>query len=132
MREEISRMRAGIVSLLCFFGLLLCATGSSGAENGEIEYLLDCVKNSGCLFVRNDKPHSGVKAAEHLARKYRHAGKQVTTADAFIDRVASKSSMSGKPYSVICDDGEHFAREWLQQSLDSFRKSKKGAPQLTP
>jgi hypothetical protein len=46
----------------------------------------------------------------------------VTTTESFIERAATESSMSGKPYSVKCADAPAVASAtWLRAELSNFR-----------
>jgi hypothetical protein len=59
----------------------------------------------GTYFIRNGKAHDASEAAAHLAFKYARAKSRVSTAEDFIKRVASKSSVSGKEYLIQYPDG---------------------------
>lgn len=88
----------------------------------EIEYLLSTLGNSECTFVRNGKRHDAEKAEEHLRMKHRRGKRYVTTAETFIERLASRSSMSKKPYYVECPDDEPVpSGDWLMQRLSEYR-----------
>ena len=86
---------------------LWAAVGSAGAADradAEIEQILAAVGRSGCTFVRNGTPHSAPDAEDHLRMKFRKGARYVKTAEDFIDRLASASSWTGKPYRVQCRD----------------------------
>ena len=89
--------------------------------DAEIRRLLDRVGESGCDFERNGTRHNSRDAANHLALKYDRGARYVETAEDFIDRLASESSWSGKPYYVICDDERAASGEWLHQLLVDMR-----------
>jgi hypothetical protein len=59
----------------------------------------------GAVFIRNGSEYDATKAAEHLRRKLDYAGKRIQTADQFIDKLATGSSMTGKPYRIRFKDG---------------------------
>lgn len=69
----------------------------SAASRVEIESLLSKLKASGCMFNRNGTWYSSEEAQAHLARKldYLVDKEAVANAEQFIERAASKSSMSG-------------------------------------
>ena len=93
------------------------------AENEEIEYLLSFIAASDCIFIRNGTEHPPEDAREHLEMKYNHVKKRIKTADVFIDKIASKSSITRRKYQVRCK-GEQFPTEqWLEQALASYRLS---------
>ena len=81
--------------------LIICSTSfSAGMENDadkEILHLFEYLKKSNCEFNRNGSWYSSAEAAKHLEIKYRYLIKKglVNTAEQFIDRTASRSSMSG-------------------------------------
>src|SRR5260370_19896022 len=70
-------------------------------ESKKIEFLLHEVEQlKGAKFWRNGTSYSPKQAADHLRMKWQKAGKAIKTAKDFIEKVASKSSMSGKPYEI--------------------------------
>jgi hypothetical protein len=90
----------------------------------EIEYLLQYIETSGCSFYRNGTWYDGAQARAHLRTKYDYlAGRQlIGTAEDFIDKAATKSSLSGKPYKIRCRDGMEFdSGPWLHQVLGQYR-----------
>ena len=89
----------------------------------EIRALIQAVAESGCEFNRNGSLHSAEAAAEHLELKYSRGKRYANSAEAFIDRLASKSSWSGKPYQMICDGEVHPAGDWLTSTLATIRSS---------
>jgi hypothetical protein len=105
--------------------LLLTAAGSAHAADGDTErevgHLIEFVAASGCDFNRNGSAHNSVDAAEHLALKYRRGKRWVDTAEHFIERLASSSSLSKKPYTVNCAGVEQTAAAWLNAELASYR-----------
>ena len=95
----------------------------SDTMEGEIDYLLESIAQSQCDFVRNDKTHSAVDAADHLRRKFKRGRRYVKSTEHFIDRIASESSWTGKPYLVICDEGgSQPSRDWLYRKLAEYRQ----------
>jgi hypothetical protein len=91
-------------------------------ETGKIERLLAMVESAeGDVFIRNGQEHAAKDAAGHLRRKWKAAGKRVTTVDEFIDHVASGSSLSGEPYGVRKSDGMVVtANEYLREKLKAL------------
>jgi hypothetical protein len=111
-------------------GLVLLTALASGrpiladdTTEREIDYLLTFVENSGCIFVRNDTEHDAADAADHLRLKYSRGRRYVNSAEQFIDRLASESSWSGKPYTVTCDGRTETAGAWLHRALADYRES---------
>ena len=102
------------------------SVSTSGGTNSEemterekIEGLLTAIESAeGDVFIRNGNPHSPQDAAEHLRSKWNAAGNEIKTADDFIDKIASKSSLSGEPYLVRLADGEEvLAGDYLRDKL---------------
>ncbi len=87
-------------------------------ERARITALLDAVEHSGAKFVREGKEYSAVQGRKHLARKLRHAGERVKTAEDFIESIASRSSTTGRPYFVRLVNGEKMeSGAWMRQRL---------------
>jgi hypothetical protein len=92
--------------------------------SAEIEYLLTTMGRSECTFIRNGKEYDADDAEAHLRLKYRRGKRYAGTADDFIDNLASRSSMSRKPYLIACDGkapGE--SGPWLKELLAEYRAS---------
>jgi hypothetical protein len=103
--------------------LLLPLPLLAGNTDAEIQYLLDTTGESGCAFIRNGEAHSATDAEAHLRMKYGRGKKWVDSAEQFIERIASKSSWSGKPYYMDCPDaGQRTVGDWLSGQLNSYRK----------
>jgi hypothetical protein len=125
----VRHLRLGRLLVSLLFASGLAAAGPpAAAEPGEtaqaeIAALLAAIGTSGCTFVRNDEPGTATAARAHLERKYRYARKKLDSAEGFIERVASKSSTTGRPYLVECPGEERQpAREWLFARLAEIRQ----------
>ena len=115
-----------LLGLLCACGLAAAGPSASAepdeAAQAEIAALLSAVGSSGCSFIRNDEPGTASAARAHLERKYRYARKKLDSAEDFIERIASKSSRSGRPYLVECPGKpRQQTREWLFEHLVEIR-----------
>ena len=97
---------------------------SQSEPAAAIEYLLDSVAASDLQFMRNGKAHTGAKAAEHMRRKYEHFNDRIQSADDFIDLAATKSTISGKQYTVRTADGEMATADWLRSILTDYRNTR--------
>jgi hypothetical protein len=76
------------------------------SEAQKIQALIHSVEVlRGAVFIRNGSEYDGAKAADHMRTKLKYAGNKVQTAEQFIDALASKSSMTGKPYRIRFADG---------------------------
>lgn len=113
-----------VLRALALAGGLLLSTATPAEvdqADAEIQYLLEFVANSGCTFVRNGDAHDSVDAADHLRLKYSNGSRYADTAEHFIDRLASKSSWSGKTYTVTCGEVTEPSGDWLHRALDDYR-----------
>jgi hypothetical protein len=93
----------------------------------EIEQLIQALGASGCQFQRNGKWYPAADAQAHLRRKYDYLRKRdlVATAEQFIERAGTESSMSGKPYQVRCPgQAAVSSADWLGMRLSAIRHAK--------
>lgn len=85
-------------------------------ETKEIEALLTKIESSDIIFVRNGEEHTPQEAADHLRSKWKQSGEKIKTKQAFIDYLATKSSMTGEIYYVILKDGSKLpSAVWLNK-----------------
>lgn len=108
------------------FSLAASAQTSSGttATEQEIQSLFKALQQSGCEFSRNGQWYNASQATEHLQRKYSYLQKKalVPTAEDFIARAASQSSVSSKPYLVRCPgQPELRSQQWFEAALAKTR-----------
>jgi hypothetical protein len=97
------------------------------AARAEVDALLNRLQSSGCEFNRNGSWYGGAEAKAHLLKKLEALeGKDlVHTAEQFIERGASSSSMSGKPYLVRCaGQATVESAQWLRAELQAVRASR--------
>ena len=110
------------------FLLLMLATGPLAAatasyeETKKIQALIQQVSNlKDAKFVRNGSTYNSNSAATFLRRKWQANQSDVQTARDFIDKVASMSGTSGKPYLIRFKDGrEIHSREFLLAELKNL------------
>ncbi|HEY5972320.1 MAG TPA: DUF5329 domain-containing protein [Pseudoxanthomonas sp.] len=116
---------ASVLSLFAAVSLAPARATPSPAAKAEIAGLMDALSASGCRFQRNGSWHGATEARAHLQRKYDYLleKNQVDTAEQFIERVASKSSISGRAYRVKCGGGEQDASTWFDLQLKRLRDS---------
>lgn len=96
----------------------------SEAGRREIGELLGRVEKSGCQFNRSGNWYSGPEARAHLQRKYEYllARHQIASAEDFVVRAATKSSMSGEAYQMRCGQAAPtLAAAWLDAELRRLR-----------
>jgi hypothetical protein len=122
----IARIATAVVLLL--LSMSVQAAPSAQARR-EIQGLMEALSTSSCEFQRNGTWHGRDEARKHLQRKYDYLLKKnlVDTAEQFIERAASKSSISGRAYQVRCPgQPAQPAATWFKAKLDASRGS--GAP----
>ena len=116
-------MRGISVGILVFAFMTSSAALADGAP-AEIDFLLTTMGQSNCTFIRNGKEYDAEDAEAHLRMKYRRGKRYAPTSEAFIENLASKSSMSRKPYLISCDGAEPGeSGPWLKELLHEFRSS---------
>ena len=94
----------------------------SSDMNAEIEHLLSYVENTECLYERNGTMHKGKDAVEHIKKKYNYFKDKIDSTEKFIELSATKSTMSGKYYMILCKDKLPVkSQEWLLRELESYR-----------
>jgi hypothetical protein len=88
-------------------------------EHEKVKRLIEHVGAlEGAVFIRNGQEHTPAEAAEHLRRKWEAAAGEAATAEEFVDKAASKSSLSGEPYRIRTKDGvETEAGPYLKKRL---------------
>jgi hypothetical protein len=118
-------MKGAAGAVLLLLALLVPAGAAAGTEE-EIAHLLQYIEQSECLFTRNGKEHGSVDAREHIAKKYYYVRKRVKAAEDFIERAATKSSMTGQAYLVRCEGTVFPTAEWLKGELERFRLGNNG------
>jgi hypothetical protein len=104
--------------LLLLSGSLLLPLARAGdampaGERSRVERLIAYVESrSDVAFVRNGTAYSSRDAASFLRGKMDQMGSRVTTAQQFIEQIASRSSTSGEPYMIRHADGrmEHSSK----------------------
>jgi hypothetical protein len=114
-------------TLLITLSLILAVPclASQGDEDLQeaIDHLVEFVRSSDVVFIRNDKEHTPEEAASHMLKKYKYARRKVKTPEDFIEHCATKSTMSGRPYTVRLEDGRTItSSDWLLGELGAYRR----------
>jgi hypothetical protein len=102
------------------------SAGMGNNTEKEIFHLFDYLEKSNCEFNRNGSWYDPDEAVQHLKRKYHWLVKRglINSAEQFIERAASRSSMSGQSYFVRCGDSKPIkSAEWFMQELQKFRET---------
>lgn len=100
------------------------AAPSAAVPAVTIDRLLEDLQRSGAVFIREGEAFDATRAASHLRDKWKRAP-EITTPEDFIERIASRSSTTGRPYRVRLPDGtESEAGPWLRARLEALRKGR--------
>ena len=129
-RSQILRNMRIMIILLPLFSYLTIGIGtvvhaqSSATEKQKIEALIKHIASmNDAKFVRNGTPYDAKTAATFLRRKWEANQSQVNTAYDFIEKIASFSSTSGKPYIIRFKDGDEAnSRDVLMTALKKIEK----------
>ena len=118
-------LRTGLLSLVCLPAL--CLAQLSPVARQEIEGLLRAVGSSGCEFMRGGTAHPAAKAQDHLQQKYEYldARAQLQSAEDFIAKAATRSSMTGETYGIRCGATVQPSEDWLRAKLKALRQPKR-------
>jgi len=111
-----------LFSLALLLCLLPFGVRADDAVPVEIDFLLKSVGSSDCTFIRNGERHESLAAEDHLRMKYRRGKRYATSGEEFIERLASKSSLSKKLYYIECEGDEKIpSGDWLMERLGEYR-----------
>lgn len=114
--------------LALFLCVPLLAQAIAPTERARIEALLARVESSSVFFIRNGTRHDARAAAAHLRMKWEKAGDHIGSAEAFIEKLASRSYLSGEPYRVVLGGRTLEAGPWLYSLLEELDAGTAGAP----
>lgn len=100
----------------------LAAAPVPATEKQKIEALIHQVSDlKDATFIRNGSTYSSKSAATFLRRKWQANHSEVRTARDFIDKVASISGTSGRPYLIRFKDGKEIhSRDFLLAKLKNL------------
>lgn len=124
MNTFLRRIGAASVLALAAMGAASQAAPPPRAA-GEIEGLIAALGASGCQFQRNGRWYAAAEAQSHLRRKYDWLVKRdlVASAEQFIERAGSGSSLSGQAYRVRCQGQPMLSSAaWLTAKLAELRR----------
>lgn len=105
-------------------GHMAAAAPPTLTEAQKITRLISYVRHlQGAVFIRNGTEHTPAEAAAHMQLKWEKSPKHAKTAQDFIRNLASKSSLTGKPYHIRFHDGKTLtAEEALMRELKRIEK----------
>ena len=117
--------RRWLTTLLALLPLMAAAQVNPKAER-EITGLLQAVGKSGCQFIRGGTAYAADRAQAHLSKKYEHmvSRAMLVSAEVFIVKAATSSSMTGEPYAMRCGETPpQRCDEWLMARLKAMRQT---------
>src|SRR4051812_34506232 len=93
-------------------------------EKQKIEALIKHIDElKDAKFIRNGAEHDAKAAAKFMRVKWERADSEIKTARDFIDKLATTSSTSGKPYLIRLKDGkDQKLGEYLTAELKKIEK----------
>ena len=112
---------------LTMAGMAVIATAAAAVPanaQAEINYLITTVATSNCEFNRNGQWFDAKQASAHLRDKYHSpfARPFIGSAEDFIARIASRSSVTGREYAIRCvGQPAEPSAQWLWQRLAAYR-----------
>ena len=112
-----------VLSLLVVSPCPSSAEDLAETERHTIEALIASVAALGdATFIRNGKSYDAASAARFLREKWESREDEVRTAEDFIERVASFSSTTSKPYRIRFADGREIpSADYLRAELAKIR-----------
>jgi hypothetical protein len=124
MPSSLQLLRTALFALLLASVAALAQATPSASEQKLIDTLILRVSNMKTMtFMRNGDEHNAANAAKHMQAKFDHFKDEIVTAEDFIDRCASRSEITGKPYQVKMPNGTvRDAKEFLTAELRTLRK----------
>lgn len=122
------RLALAVFVVACWLSPHASAVAAQPNAQAEIAGLIAALGASDCRFERNGKWYGAAEAKNHLQRKYDWLRRRdmAATAEQFIERAASASSVSGQPYHVQCPgQAREASADWFRQQLRRLRATAK-------
>lgn len=118
-----------IMASVLMLGLLSVPVTRAEAPSSvqiEVNLLLAYVEGSGCEFFRNGTWHDSKTAQGHLRDKYNYlmARDLINSTEDFIEKAATKSSLTGQAYEAKCHGATVTSSQWLRGELARLRASR--------
>ena len=112
------------ITYVFIFNFVSADVPSNQAE--EVTHLIAYVENSACIIKRNGSDYPAEKSVSHIEMKYDYFRDDIKSSEEFIEYSATKSTMSGKYYTVTCPGKQPMkTQDWLLTELNRFRMEKK-------
>jgi hypothetical protein len=116
--------------VLSYFSALAIAGADEKplTEKQKIEALIKHIEGlEDAKFVRNGREHDAKTAAKFLRGKWEANEARIKTAKDFIEKAASASSTTGKPYLIRFKDGKEVKTgDYLREELKKIEKAAGG------
>jgi len=115
-----------LASLFAISSVAGTATPSANTQ-AEIAHLLSYLETSRCEFYRNGSWHDSKAARAHLEKKKNYLVNRnlIGSAEDFIEKAATASSVSDEKYQVRCRPNPSAPTgEWLRAELERFRAAR--------
>jgi hypothetical protein len=104
--------------------LVVISADPDAKSKVEIDHILEFIKNSDVIFIRNGKEYPVADGLKHIQKKYDHFKSKIITCEDFIEKSATKSEMSGDAYQVKLKDNTKIdCAKWLLMELKIFREN---------
>jgi len=116
-------LRRAAAVLFCLLMILSFHISCEAGTTDEIASLLLFVEQSECTFIRNGNHYDALEARQHIEKKYAYFKERITTAEEFIQYSATKSTITGEPYKVVCNGEGMNSSDWLNAELDKLRST---------
>jgi hypothetical protein len=120
-------LRSALLVFLVSIGTVAGAATPSTNTEAEIAHLLSYLETSRCEFYRNGSWHDSEEARAHLQKKKNYLMNRslIRSAEDFIEKAATASSVSGEKYQVRCRPSPAVpSGEWLRAELARFRAAR--------
>ena len=118
--------RNALLLLLCTLFTAPLFAKLNAHEEARIAAMLSALgEKKDLTFIRNGSSHNSEEAVSHLQLKLSKTRNRLDTAEQFIDKVASTSSISGQAYIVRINGKEETAKVFLHQLIAETDKTVK-------
>lgn len=118
-------MKKIVCTLLALFLTFPAWAKLNAHEEARINAMLQgLAQQKDLVFIRNGSEHTCDEAVSHLQLKLGNTRSRIDTAEQFIDKVASSSSVTGKPYIVrIPGQADEAAQPYLHHLIKATDKT---------
>jgi len=125
-RRSVMRRALSLGAAALVFWQAAQAGGLPAEAAATIDALIAAIERlTDAAFLRNGQAYTSAEAAEFLRRKYRAKASAVASAEDFIERVASFSATTGRPYRIRLGDGREIeGAHFLRTELERLRLQK--------